>query len=173
MVKNWRRTSVACFAVMLADSCEQRALVAALVSLAGTAANLALACSNDRAVQRARLSFARGPYPPVSAFPLDAATTLRASTLGGARALGFGERIGSIEVGKQADLVCVDLSALETQPLHNVLSQLVYATGRQQVSDVWIAGKPKLVQRELVGMDLPGIIANARQWRERIRHIRA
>jgi len=76
-------------------------------------------------------------------------------------------------VGKQADLVCVDLSALETQPLHNVLSQLVYATGRQQVSDVWIAGKPKLVQRELVGMDLPGIIANARQWRERIRHIRA
>uniref|UniRef100_UPI00374CBF32 TRZ/ATZ family hydrolase n=1 Tax=Stenotrophomonas sp. TaxID=69392 RepID=UPI00374CBF32 len=104
---------------------------------------------------------------------LDAATTLRASTLGGARALGFGERIGSIEVGKQADLVCVDLSALETQPLHNVLSQLVYATGRQQVSDVWIAGKPKLVQRELVGMDLPGIIANARQWRERIRHIRA
>ena len=104
---------------------------------------------------------------------LDAATTLRASTLGGARALGFGERIGSIEVGKQADLVCVDLSALETQPLHNVLSQLVYATGRQQVSDVWIAGKPKLVQRELVGMDLPGIIANARQWRERIRHIRS
>ncbi|MBR7540398.1 amidohydrolase family protein, partial [Mycobacterium tuberculosis] len=58
---------------------------------------------------------------------LDAATTLRASTLGGARALGFGDRIGSIEVGKQADLVCVDLSALETQPLHNVLSQLVYA----------------------------------------------
>ncbi|HIE1100006.1 MULTISPECIES: TRZ/ATZ family hydrolase [Stenotrophomonas] len=104
---------------------------------------------------------------------LDAATTLRASTLGGARALGFGDRIGSIEVGKQADLACVDLSALETQPLHNVLSQLVYATGRQQVSDVWIAGKPKLVQRELVGMDLPGIIANARQWRERIRHIRA
>uniref|UniRef100_UPI00203A858C amidohydrolase family protein n=1 Tax=Enterobacter hormaechei TaxID=158836 RepID=UPI00203A858C len=40
---------------------------------------------------------------------LDAATTLRASTLGGARALGFGDRIGSIEVGKQADLVCVDL----------------------------------------------------------------
>jgi len=77
VVKNWRRTSVACFAVMLADSCEQRALVAALVSLAGTAANLALACSNDRAVQRARLSFARGPYPPVSAFPLDAATTPR------------------------------------------------------------------------------------------------
>ena len=104
---------------------------------------------------------------------LDAATTLRAATLGGARALGFGERIGSIEPGKQADLVCVDLSALETQPLHHVLSQLIYATGRQQVSDVWIAGKRKLDRRELVGMDMAGLIANARQWRARIAAIRA
>ncbi|HBK45691.1 MAG TPA: TRZ/ATZ family hydrolase [Xanthomonadaceae bacterium] len=104
---------------------------------------------------------------------LDAATTLRAATLGGARALGFGDRIGSIEVGKQADLVCVDLSALETQPLHHVLSQLVYATGRHQVSDVWIGGRPKLVARELVGMDPAALVANARQWRERIRTVRA
>lgn len=103
---------------------------------------------------------------------LDAATALRAATLGGARALGFGDRIGSIEPGKRADLACVDLSALETQPLHHVISQLIYATGRHQVSDVWIDGRPKLVQRELVDMDMPGLIANARQWRERIRSIR-
>ncbi|MBN6100790.1 TRZ/ATZ family hydrolase [Xanthomonas sp. CFBP 8703] len=104
---------------------------------------------------------------------LDAATTLRAATLGGARALGFGEKIGSIEVGKQADLICVDLSALETQPLHNVLSQLVYAAGRQQVSDVWIAGQRKLEQRMLVDMDADALVANARQWRERIRSVHA
>ncbi|KAA8917916.1 MULTISPECIES: TRZ/ATZ family hydrolase [Xanthomonas] len=104
---------------------------------------------------------------------LDAASTLRAATLGGARALGFGETIGSIEPGKQADLICVDLSALETQPLHNVLSQLVYATGRQQVSDVWIAGQPKLSQRVLVDMDVDALVANAREWRERIRSIHA
>lgn len=104
---------------------------------------------------------------------LDAASTLRAATLGGARALGFGEKIGSIEVGKQADLICVDLSALETQPLHNVLSQLVYATGRQQVSDVWIAGQRKLEQRVLVDMDADALVANARQWRERIRSVHA
>ncbi|MDR6672644.1 TRZ/ATZ family hydrolase [Xanthomonas sp. 1678] len=104
---------------------------------------------------------------------LDAASTLRAATLGGARALGFGEKIGSIEVGKQADLICVDLSALETQPLHNVLSQLVYATGRQQVSDVWIAGQRKLEQRVLVDMDVGALVANARQWRERIRSVHA
>ena len=91
-----------------------------------------------------------------------------AATLGGARALGFDARIGSIEAGKRADLVCVDLSQLETQPLHHVVSQLVYATGRQQVSDVWIDGVAKLRQRVLVDMDIDAIVANARQWRQRI-----
>ena len=103
---------------------------------------------------------------------LDAFSALRAATLGGAKAIGFDDRIGSIEPGKEADLVCVDLSALETQPLHHVVSQLIYATGRQQVSDVWIAGKAKLRQRVLVEMDIDGVIANARQWRERIAGIR-
>ena len=115
-----------------------------------TAAQLAKAVAND-------------------ATALDAATALHAATLGGARALGYGDRIGSIEAGKQADLICVDLGALETQPLHHVVSQLIYATGRHQVSDVWIAGQPRLAQRELVDMDTAALVANARQWRERIR----
>lgn len=102
----------------------------------------------------------------------DAFTALRAATLGGARAIGFGDRIGSIEPGKQADLVCVDLSPIETQPLHHVVSQLVYATGRHQVSDVWIAGARKLRDRDPVGFDLDAIGANARQWRERISSLR-
>ena len=97
---------------------------------------------------------------------------LRAATLGSAKAMGLDEQIGSIEIGKQADLVCVDLSALETQPLHNVVSQLIYATGRHQVSDVWIAGAAKLRQRVLVDIDLEGVLANARQWRERIAMVR-
>ena len=98
----------------------------------------------------------------------DAFSALRAATLGGAKAMGFDHLVGSIEPGKQADLACVDLSALETQPLHHVVSQLIYATGRQQVSDVWIAGKSKLSERVLVDMDMDGIIANAKQWRGRI-----
>ena len=118
-----------------------------------TAALLAKAVANDAAA-------------------FDAFSALRAATLGGARAIGFGDRIGSIEPGKQADLVCVDLSALETQPLHHVVSQLIYATGRQQVSDVWIAGQPKLVRRELVDIDMAGVIANAKQWRTKIAAIR-
>ncbi|MGV8930643.1 MAG: TRZ/ATZ family hydrolase [Luteimonas sp.] len=98
----------------------------------------------------------------------DAATALRAGTLGGAKAIGLDHLIGSIEPGKQADLVCIDLSALETQPLHHVISQLIYATGRHQVSDVWIAGKAKLRARKLVDIDTDALVANARQWRDRI-----
>jgi 5-methylthioadenosine/S-adenosylhomocysteine deaminase len=104
--------------------------------------------------------------------PFDAADAFYLATLGGARALGFGERIGSIEPGKQADLVCVDLASLETQPLHHVISQLVYACGRQQVTDVWIAGRRKLAERALCDMDAQALVANARQWRERIAAIR-
>ena len=98
----------------------------------------------------------------------DAFSALHAATLGGAKAIGFDHLVGSLEPGKQADIACVDLSALETQPLHHVVSQLIYATGRQQVSDVWIAGKPKLSARVLVDMDMDRIIANAKQWRGRI-----
>lgn len=103
---------------------------------------------------------------------LDAASALHAATLGGARALGFDAVTGSIEPGKQADLVCVDLAQIETQPLHHVISQLVYAAGRHQVSDVWIAGHRKLRARELVDIDTAALIANARQWRARIAAIR-
>ena len=99
---------------------------------------------------------------------LDAFSALRAATLGGARALGYESRIGSIAVGKQADLVCVDLGQLETQPVHHVVSQLIYASGRHQVSDVWIAGAAKLRERVLVDLDVQALIANARQWRSRI-----
>ena len=102
----------------------------------------------------------------------DAHAALRAATLGGARAMGLDHAIGSIEPGKQADLACIDLSALETQPLHHVVSQIVYATGRHQVGDVWIAGVHKLRERVLVDMDLDGILANARQWRERVAKVR-
>ena len=103
---------------------------------------------------------------------LDAATALRAATLGGARALGFEHLIGSIEPGKQADLACIDIGQVETQPLHHVVSQLVYACDRQFVTDCWIAGRQKLRERHLVDMDTGALVANARQWRERIARIK-
>ncbi|MDQ6646889.1 MAG: TRZ/ATZ family hydrolase [Pseudomonadota bacterium] len=98
----------------------------------------------------------------------DAAFALRAATLNGARAVGLEDKVGSIEVGKQADLAAVRLSDLETQPLFHVLSQLVYACGRHQVTDVWIAGKRKLAARELIDIDTAAILDKTRAWRERI-----
>ncbi len=102
-----------------------------------------------------------------------AVSALRAATIGGAKAMGLDHLVGSIEVGKRADLACVDLQQIETQPLHDVISQLVYATGRHQVTDVWIDGKTRLCQREVPGMDLDALMANARQWRTRIAAIRS
>jgi 5-methylthioadenosine/S-adenosylhomocysteine deaminase len=99
---------------------------------------------------------------------LDAASALHAATLGGARALGWESRIGSIEAGKEADLVAVRLDMIETEPMYDVVSQLVYAASRHQVSDVWIAGQRKLRDRVLVELDPGEILAKARRWRERI-----
>lgn len=103
---------------------------------------------------------------------LDAASALRAATLGSARAMGLGEQVGSIEPGKLADLVVVDFDPLETQPLHHVLSQLVYATGRHQVSDVWIAGRARVAGGQLLDIDTDALRAKARQWRKRIAGLR-
>jgi len=99
---------------------------------------------------------------------LDAASALHAATLGGARALGWESRIGSIEVGKEADLVALRLDMIETEPMYEVASQVVYAAARHQVSDVWIAGRRKLRDRALVDLDTGDILARARRWRERI-----
>jgi 5-methylthioadenosine/S-adenosylhomocysteine deaminase len=103
---------------------------------------------------------------------LDAASALRIATLGGARALGMEARIGTIEPGKQADLACVALDALEALPLYHAVSQLVYSCGRQHVTDVWIDGRQRLADGELVDWDVAGLKAKARRWRERIAVVR-
>jgi 5-methylthioadenosine/S-adenosylhomocysteine deaminase len=141
----------------------QRAGVNVAIGTDGAASNNDLDMFGE---MRTAALLAKGVAADASAF--DAATTLRAATLGGARALGFEHLVGSIEPGKQADLACVDLAQVETQPLHHVVSQLVYACGRQQVSDVWIAGEARLRERELVDMDPAALVAHARQWRQRI-----
>ncbi|HET6633113.1 MAG TPA: TRZ/ATZ family hydrolase [Rhodanobacteraceae bacterium] len=94
--------------------------------------------------------------------------TLRAATLNGARAVGLEQRVGSLEPGKQADIAAVRLDDIESLPLYDVVSQLVYATGRHQVSDVWIAGRRRLADRTLTDIDLPALQAKARDWGERI-----
>jgi 5-methylthioadenosine/S-adenosylhomocysteine deaminase len=99
---------------------------------------------------------------------VDAATALRMATINGARALGWDERIGSIEPGKWADLCAIDLDAIETQPVYHVVSQLVYAANRRQVSDVWVGGERRLRAGAVAGMDMAALRANAQRWASRI-----
>ena len=99
---------------------------------------------------------------------LSAAQTLRMATLNGARALGLDNQIGSLETGKFADLVAVDFSSLELNPVYNPLSHLVYSCGRQHVSDVWVAGKHLLKQGALTTLDEAKLIGKAAQWNAKI-----
>jgi 5-methylthioadenosine/S-adenosylhomocysteine deaminase len=95
---------------------------------------------------------------------LDAASALRMATLGSARAIGLGARIGSIEAGKQADLVALRLDEVESMPIYHLASQLAYAGNRRQVTDVWIAGRHKLAEGMLVDLDVAALRAKARRW---------
>lgn len=95
---------------------------------------------------------------------LPAAAALRMATLDGARALGREAEIGSIEVGKAADLITVDLQRLCSVPLYNVISHLVYTAQSGQVSDVWINGVPKLANGVLLQMDTAAILQRAQDW---------
>lgn len=100
---------------------------------------------------------------------MDAVAALEAITINGAKALGLERVIGSIEEGKMADLVAIDLSPCRTQPVHHVISQLVYATASSQVTDVWVAGRRLLEQGTLTTVDEKRILARANEWSERMR----
>ena len=94
---------------------------------------------------------------------LDAHSALHMATLAGARALGLDEEIGSLEVGKAADMTAVDLSGIAQQPLYNPASQLLYTCNASQVSDVWVAGRAKLRDGQLIGLNTPDILQRARE----------
>ena len=99
---------------------------------------------------------------------LPASTALEMATINGARAMGLESNIGSLEVGKLADLIAVDLSQPETQPLYNPLSQLVYACNGSQVTHSWIGGVEVMNQRQLTHIDLAALGVRTGEWRERI-----
>lgn len=99
---------------------------------------------------------------------LDAPSALRMATLAGARALGLDQQIGSIEVGKQADLVCLRQDEIEATPCYEAISQLVYAGARSQVRDVWVAGRQRVADGRLLDIDSAALRARARAWQQRI-----
>ncbi|TLG94152.1 TRZ/ATZ family hydrolase [Pseudomonas edaphica] len=103
-----------------------------------------------------------------SATALDAHRALRMATLNGARAMGLDSEIGSLEVGKAADIVAFDLSGLAQQPIYDPVSTLIYATGRECVKHLWVAGKQLLDDRRLTRMDEQQLTATAIAWGQRI-----
>lgn len=97
-----------------------------------------------------------------------AATALRMATLNGAKAMGWDEEIGSLVPGKAADMTAIQFGDLDMQPIFNPLSHLVYCASRHHVSDVWVAGKHLLRDRQLVNMDEQAIRARTAEWRRKI-----
>ncbi len=92
------------------------------------------------------------------------------ATLNGAKALGIDHITGSLEPGKSADFIAIDMEQLETQPLYHPLSQIVYAASRQQVTDVWVAGIQLLKNRQLTSLDEKELLNKAHFWREKMKN---
>jgi 5-methylthioadenosine/S-adenosylhomocysteine deaminase len=95
---------------------------------------------------------------------LTAPDALRLATLGGASAIGFGSVIGSIEPGKYADLVCVDLNRLACQPTSSVPESILFGATREQVSDVWTSGRVAVSDGHLLAFDEQELMSSAQKW---------
>lgn len=148
--------------------------LAPVAALAAAGVNIALgtdgAASNNRLdlfqEMRSAALLAKAVANDAAAMPAHAA--LRAATLGGATALGLEARIGSIVPGKAADLAAVEFDSLELQPTFDVVSHLVYVSGREHVTDVWVAGQRVLEDRNFARMDLSDLQARALLWQTKI-----
>ncbi len=103
---------------------------------------------------------------------LPAAQALEMATINGARALGMEAQIGSLEIGKMADMIALDLSGPETQPCYDVVSHLVYAAGREQVSHVWVAGDALLEDGELTRIEQRELLERTKSWQKRLQTAR-
>ena len=99
---------------------------------------------------------------------VSAMTALRMATINGAKALGLEASCGSLSIGKAADVIAIDLNYLETLPLYCPVSQIVYAASRQQVTDVWVAGKRLLKQRQLTTININDLKAKITEWQQRL-----
>jgi len=103
-----------------------------------------------------------------NAAALNAHAALRMATINGAKALGLDERIGSLEVGKSADLIAINLGDLEFQPIYNPASQVVYTQAGKNVSHLWVEGRMLMRDRQLQTLNEHEIISKAKWWGRQI-----
>jgi len=99
---------------------------------------------------------------------LPAKQVVEMATIGGARALHLDKQIGSLEPGKQADLILIGTGATHSTPMYNVYSQLVYALNAHDVRTVVIAGKIVMEYRVMMTMDKPAILAKAHEYQRKV-----
>ena len=99
---------------------------------------------------------------------LNVTQALRMATINGARALGIADETGSLEVGKAADMVALNLNALNTQPVYNAISQLVFAASREQISNVWVAGECLVENARLTRIDEAELLHKVAAWGQRM-----
>ena len=93
---------------------------------------------------------------------------LRMATINGAKALGIDEQTGTLEAGKAADVIAVNLCGIESEPLYHPASQLIYTASRDKVTDTWVAGKHLFKEGELTTIDSHAVIKRAREWRDKL-----
>jgi len=110
---------------------------------------------------------AKGVANDARALPAPAA--LHMATLAGAKALGLEGEIGSLKQDKAADFIAMDLGEAGTQPVYNAISQLVYASARHNVTDVYVAGRALMRERRLLTLDETAAVSKAQEWRAKIR----
>jgi len=103
---------------------------------------------------------------------MNARTVLEMATIGGARAIGLDHWIGSLEPGKQADLIIIDLSMPHLTPVYNPVSHLVYAVKGSDVRDVFVAGEPLVRYHNLVKLDAEKIMRQVCSIAETIKESR-
>lgn len=100
---------------------------------------------------------------------LPAYEALALATINGAQAMQLDDKIGSLEIGKLADITAVSFSDIESAPIYDPVSHLVYASSRDQVSDVWVGGKGLMHNRELTTLSRTEILNTSREWNEKIK----
>ncbi|MFO7788200.1 MAG: TRZ/ATZ family hydrolase, partial [Halospina sp.] len=109
-----------------------------------------------------------GKLSTLEAGATDAYSVLRMATINGAKALGIDDRVGTLEPGKQADMIAVNLGDLLAQPVYDPIPHLVYNTNGRQVTHTWVAGEARLIEGELQRMDLHGLRERVSQWQRHI-----
>jgi 5-methylthioadenosine/S-adenosylhomocysteine deaminase len=99
---------------------------------------------------------------------LPAGTALEMATIRGARALGMEKLIGSLEIGKRADVIAVRIDRPNAVPMYDPISQMVYALKADDVRDVMVNGRLVVRDAQILTLDQKAIIAKAIEYRAKV-----